>query len=1024
MRKSILLISVLAVSIAASAAVVTPEKAMQVAQSFVPVQKTSKKNAQGVAATTPSSIVYTHYMPKSGRPAIYVVNVGNAFAVISADDVAHPILGYNYSKSWPTDGNIPPQINAFFDDLAQQMEAASEYPQDPEIAAEWRNPSKRKATKRTKTNNLPDSVGPLLTTTWSQQPYYNELCPADEGSTNGHALTGCVATAMAQIINYWGKQGLIHTRGIHSYESTYGTLTVNYDTTTYDFAHMPDSLTSESTPQEVNAVAKLMYHCGVAANMTYGASGSGAYDQDARAALINFFQVSPDASHAERQFMSDEEWDELLKNEIAAGRPVLYSGSSPKGGAHAFVCNGYKQGGYFYFNFGWGGAADGWYISSIARSFPDKQGVIVGIEPLSNSHVILGQTASSSTFVADEPLEFYHTLGLNKYDERNYTKLDSNYVTFITSDVDNPLVVEVAELEYQAVSIFDGQTTDSAAWLRDLQSQAICDISPIVSSSSAVTLLYQGRLQNLGFRLLINHAQDCHIPNNLSFKNVLQDTTNALLVDWSEYGSAAQWQIRYKRHDSEDEYSTLITDSHPVTITGIPIGYLYDVDIRSICGEGDTSKWCTANYAYVDIPYWTDVVTEQPAGYLEDEDGNVSISSAEGLAWLAVMVNGFHDNSPHSFEGKTVTLTADINLEGYRWFPMGQCINWQLTQFSGTFDGQGHAISNIYVRDTGSLLGLFGRVQGGTIRNVKIVGGTVSSTCDELPNDIQYWLPCSRIGGLVGFASQCPEISNCHSSANVSGWGIAGSLCGTVDTDEEGGSTRVFNCSATGSVMGRDVCGGLIGSVWGHLEGEVNVHIDNCYSRGDVFIADYDYYPRQYGRGGLIGLMFYGTELNNSYATGTVYTDEYYDANFGCITGYQKGAHTHYLYAADSVNIDMPLIGLQDEDVADTTRFHHAGNANTLAIPVTIAATPYTDLLAALNAWVDANNAEGSYCHWTADTENVNGGFPIFDCQDNPESINNTDANANANAVKIFRNAQILIRRGDRLYTLQGQQLK
>ena len=111
MKKLTLIVSFLFVSLILSAAVVEPERALQVAQSFVPTQPNSKKGPKSASST--SEIVYTHYMPKSGQPAIYIVNIGDAFVLVSADDVAHPILGYNERKSWPKDANLPPQVNSF-----------------------------------------------------------------------------------------------------------------------------------------------------------------------------------------------------------------------------------------------------------------------------------------------------------------------------------------------------------------------------------------------------------------------------------------------------------------------------------------------------------------------------------------------------------------------------------------------------------------------------------------------------------------------------------------------------------------------------------------------------------------------------------------------------------------------------------------------------------------------------------------------------------------------------------------------
>ena len=297
---------------------VDPTMAVRVAQNFAATQVKMADNT--------AKIVYTHPMPNSGQPAMYVVNVGSsAFVIVAADDIAHPVLGYSMARPWPvlngerrsenwepnategseraslengepnaTEGSeraslengeraaavqLPSQVSGFLDDLASQIRAAQQQDitQDRETAAEWRQLQTGELSASSSPLSAPDSVGPLLTTTWDQGQYYNALCPEDANGPDGHALTGCVATAMAQIINYWGYP--VHGRGSHSYQhNTYGTLSVNYDSAIYDYAHMPSALTATSTPQQVNAVAQLMRDCGVAANMGYGPTESSSYD--------------------------------------------------------------------------------------------------------------------------------------------------------------------------------------------------------------------------------------------------------------------------------------------------------------------------------------------------------------------------------------------------------------------------------------------------------------------------------------------------------------------------------------------------------------------------------------------------------------------------------------------------------------------------------------------------------------------------------------------------------------------------
>lgn len=115
---------------------------------------------------------------------------------------------------------------------------------------------------------------------------------------------------------------------------------------------------------------------------------------------------------------------------------------------------------------------------------------------------------------------------------------------------------------------------------------------------------------------------------------------------------------------------------------------------------------------------WEDVVTEQPEGYTVDESDNFTISSAEGLAWLAKQSQ--NDN----FSGKTVTLTADIDLSAYNWTPIGPSSN----DFGGTFDGQNHTITGLTIVRGTDYAGLFANIYGGTVKNVQLAECRITRT--------------------------------------------------------------------------------------------------------------------------------------------------------------------------------------------------------------------------------------------------------------------------------------------------------
>ena len=502
-------------SLSLTAAPVEPKKAVEVARNFV------AQHINGAENRT-AKVVYIHPMPKHAESAIYAVNVGNAFVLVSGDDVAHPILGYNLDSPWPTeaalgkDAKLPLQVSGYLDDLAAQIEFAvdSALVADQEILDEWDKYSNKTSVPAKKlmtpgaapraATNLPDSVDPLLTTKWDQDTFYNALCPIDITGPDGHALTGCVATAMAQIIKYWGDLGYpVHGRGTHSYIHKYGTQTVNYDSAKYNYANMPSVLTSTSTAAQINAVAKLMYDCGVAANMDYGDTASGACDENARAGLINFFRFSPNISYVEKNNFSIANWHNLLKEQLAVKHPVMYSGEGT--GVHTFVCDGYNQSGYFHFNFGWsgwGGNSNGWYLTDAinpgVHNYSSLQRALVGIVPDNTGNIILGQTDGTSTFMVDQPMEFYHIYGHNYYKGKEYINTCNNYVIFVPSDTSKQLVLDVISFEGQKVTVYDSIMGSRCVILSPLGTA-----NPFVSTSHALTLKYQGDLSYSGFQLRI-----------------------------------------------------------------------------------------------------------------------------------------------------------------------------------------------------------------------------------------------------------------------------------------------------------------------------------------------------------------------------------------------------------------------------------------------------------------------------------------------------------------------------------------
>ena len=329
----------------------------------------------------------------------YVFNVGSVgFVIVAGDDTVTPILGYSDQGNFVSE-NMPSNLKKWLENYKKEILfiIENDIKATEEINKSWNlDQNNNKSNNSTFSTN---SVNPLIQTRWDQSPYYNAQCPSN-------SVTGCVATAMAQVMKFWNYPAT--GSGFHSYNHPqYGTLSANYGNTTYQWSSMPNSVTSSN-----NAVATLMYHCGVSVNMNYNiasAGGSSAQTLDVVNALKTYFNYSTSIQGLYRTSYTDSQWIALLKVELDAGRPIQYAGTG-SGGGHSFVCDGYDVNNYFHFNWGWSGNSDAYFLlnslnpGSIGTGgggggFNSNQRAIVGIQPPSsvvNYNIALNNNVSPS----------------------------------------------------------------------------------------------------------------------------------------------------------------------------------------------------------------------------------------------------------------------------------------------------------------------------------------------------------------------------------------------------------------------------------------------------------------------------------------------------------------------------------------------------------------------------------------------------------------------------------------------------
>ncbi len=323
-------------------------KAKNIGQKFVCA------NFDNNLKSTDLQLVYTGTSERN-EVCFYAFNVGQeGFVIVSADDRFRPIVGYSDEGPFATE-NMSPELEFYLGKIieARTSRAAVLDDRTPE---EWQSVT---TTGKLLSFNGGRGVDYICTTKWNQDSPYNLYAPEASGGPGGRCYAGCVATAMSQVMKRWNHP--LQGSSSHSYYCYgYGNQSANFGNTTYDWEHMPDRL-SGASQQEIEAVAMLMYHCGVAVDMQFSPSGSGANSWDVPSAIRRYFSYSNNASLKSRDNYSLTNWQNLLKNQFDIGWPVYYSGQSNSGG-HAFVCDGYDDNNLFHFNWGWGGSSDGWFV--------------------------------------------------------------------------------------------------------------------------------------------------------------------------------------------------------------------------------------------------------------------------------------------------------------------------------------------------------------------------------------------------------------------------------------------------------------------------------------------------------------------------------------------------------------------------------------------------------------------------------------------------------------------------------------
>ena len=327
-----------------------------------------------VSDKTPMQLAYTSSF--NGNNTYYVFNKDNneGYVILSADDCMPAVLGVIDNGSF--DINKVPENMKWW--LSQYDISISNYA----------SKGKKYVSSATK-----QDIAPLLRRiAYGQEEPYNDLCPEYNGRK---AVTGCVATAMAQIMRMhkWPKRGT----GMNEYECWLNdktiTLKTDFTQSIYQWDKMPETYTGVESSEEKQAVARLLYDCGVAVNMGYGLYGSSAFESKAFQAFIKHFNYDRNAILINRHYYyEDAEWEDLIYENLNNGLPIFYVGlgKGAYGEHHAFVCDGYQaKDNLFHFNWGWDGRDNGYFLMATnandAKSslYPHEQVAILNLKPAS-----------------------------------------------------------------------------------------------------------------------------------------------------------------------------------------------------------------------------------------------------------------------------------------------------------------------------------------------------------------------------------------------------------------------------------------------------------------------------------------------------------------------------------------------------------------------------------------------------------------------------------------------------------------
>ena len=308
----------------------------------------------------------------STQDAFYVCDAGeDGFAIISADERMTPVLGFSHSDVFDPE-DIPGGMRELLESYAQEYEAM--------MSCTPHRSAKRHI------EGVQEQLGPLFATQWGQDEPYNNRCPWVE---DGRCITGCIAVSTAQILNYYHFP---HSgTGWVDYETKTHKIRIQEDLSSFVFSwpYILDYYWNGAPEESVNAISDLLYACAIAVKMDFGLKASSASSDNQLLALVENFGYDPDISYIQKNFMTTNEWQTIMLNELNDSLPIAYSAASPTLGGHSFIIDGYKADEdaypFYHVNWGWKGYLDGYFklsgLEADDYDFVKNHSAVINIKP-------------------------------------------------------------------------------------------------------------------------------------------------------------------------------------------------------------------------------------------------------------------------------------------------------------------------------------------------------------------------------------------------------------------------------------------------------------------------------------------------------------------------------------------------------------------------------------------------------------------------------------------------------------------